>query len=583
LIFATGKPPVARKCPVLKSARRLRFLNHVFLLLSLTLSIAGQTLNFGSKPASSARDSSPAPIADPLGRSTPRGTITAFVRSVHRNDYVSAARYMQIATKQKTNVEVLARDLKELMDRYFSQSITTISDLPTGELNDGLPLDQERVGPLTMGGGNVYILLVRVTDPQAGQIWLISTETLAQVPAWYSVMEKTWIERVMPQLLLDYNLFGVPLAQWVAWLASIGVPLLLFWFLAWICISALKGIVGDSPRREFIYASYARIRWPSILFLTLCAHLLSLGYLGFTLSFRIVYTRVGLVILVIVLAWLVQRSSTMVFERARSLLERKGQSGTESLILLGERMFKVLIALAAIFLILTIIGVDTKTALAGVGIGGVAVALGAQKTVENLLGGIFLLTDKALAIGDMCCISNRQGWIEDITLRSIRLRTLEQTLLSIPAGILSQANIENFATRRKILAQTNLLLRCGTTVEQLRTVLEGIHKLLADNSKVETETARIRLTNFGMRAIELELYAYILTPDYMEFLALREELLLQIAAIVESSGSSFAQPTEFVYLEQRLEPEERIRNVPISSPKRPDVKTDLKAIKERTG
>jgi MscS family membrane protein len=572
----------------LKTARRLRLLRHAFLLLTLSTAITAQSLNFGTKSTSSAHDSLPTTIADPLGRSTPRGTVTAFVRSVNRNDYVSAARYMQVSTKQRTNVDVLARDLKDLMDRYFSQPITTISDSPAGDLNDGLPLDQERVGPLTMGGGNVYILLVHVTDPQSGQIWLISSETLAQVPAWYGAIEKTWVQRVMPTLLLDYNLFGVPLAQWVAWLASIGVPLLLFWLFASIGVSILKGIAGDSPRRKFIYTLCTGIRWPSILLLTLCTHVLSLGYLGFSLSFRIVYTRAGIVLLVIVLTWLVQRASMMVFERARELMERKGQTGTESLILLGERIFKVLIALAAVFSILTIIGVDTKTALAGVGIGGVAVALGAQKTVENLLGGIFLLTDKALAIGDMCCISNRQGWIEDITLRSIRLRTLEQTLLSIPAGILSQANIENFATRKKILAQTSLLLRYGTTVEQLRTVLEGIRRLLASNPKIETESARIRLINFGARAIELELYAYILTADYMEFLASRENLLLQIAAIVESSGSSFAQPTEFVYLEQGLEPAERVRNTPILEERhfvqrKPEVRGDLKAIEKQAG
>jgi MscS family membrane protein len=209
----------------------------------------------------------------------------------------------------------------------------------------------------------------------------------------------------------------------------------------------------------------------------------------------------------------------------------------------------VLLTLAAIFAILSVLGVDTKTALAGVGIGGVAVAFGAQKTVENLLGGIFLLTDKALAVGDTCCISSRVGTIEDITLRSVRLRTNEQSLLSIPAGALSQANIENFATRRKILVQTNLQLSYGTTADELRSVLEGIQKLLKENPKIEAASARIRLVNFGARAIELELFAYVQTPDYMEFLAIREELFLHVADAVEASGSSFARPTEFIYAE----------------------------------
>jgi MscS family membrane protein len=216
--------------------------------------------------------------------------------------------------------------------------------------------------------------------------------------------------------------------------------------------------------------------------------------------------------------------------------------------MLAERVSKVIITLVAIFAILTVAGVDTTTALAGVGIGGVAVALGAQKSVENLIGGVFLITDRALAVGDWCRVADRVGSVEDITLRSIRLRTLEQTLLSIPAGVLSQANIENFTTRGKILVQTTLRLRYETTVEQLRSILDGIRRLLSEHSQLEADSARIRLVDFSAQAVELELFAYVLTSDFLKFLAVREDLLLRIAEIVESAGSGFARPTEFLYV-----------------------------------
>jgi MscS family membrane protein len=139
--------------------------------------------------------------------------------------------------------------------------------------------------------------------------------------------------------------------------------------------------------------------------------------------------------------------------------------------------------------------------------------------------------------------------VEDVTLRSVRIRTMEQTLLSVPAGILAQSNVENFATRRKILAKTTLRVRYGTTAEQLRTILAGIRGLLAGNPKIEMESSRVRLVDFGDRAVEIELFAYVLTADFLEFLAVRENLLLQVVAIVESSGSGFAQPTQFVYID----------------------------------
>jgi MscS family membrane protein len=463
---------------------------------------------------------------------------------------VAAGRYMQVNESQRRNTETLARDLKALMDRFFSQAIPTISDSPDGALDDGLPIDRERVGPLSVGRRKIDISLVRVTDPQAGRVWLISSETLGQVPALKGAVEQTLIERVMPQSLVDRELFGISLAHWIVLATSLVVPFVLMTLIASVFIFLVRLTFTDPARRRDLDAWYAGLRWPTIAVLTLATQLTSIRYLGFPLAFRIAYARVGLVLFVIALTWLIRRFVTLAFARARRMAWGKDVTSTQSLMLLGERLLKVLVLLMAVFAILTLVGVNTKTALAGLGIGGVALALGAQKTVENLLGGVFLLTDRVLAVGDLCNVSNRLGWVEDITLRSVRLRTLDQTLVSIPAGVLAQAGIENFATRQKILVQTTLRLRYGTTVEQLRRILDGIGTQLAENPKIETSTSRVRLVNFGDRAVELELFAYVLTADATEFQALREDLLLEIAAIIESSGSGFAQPTQFVYMER---------------------------------
>ena len=261
------------------------------------------------------------------------------------------------------------------------------------------------------------------------------------------------------------------------WVASIGIPLLLLWLVSRLSVVLARTMIGDPARRRLVDSWYAVARLPMIVLFTLAIQLAAMPFLGFSLGFRMANGRIALGCSVAALAWLIWRLLTLLCARTRIVAQRMDQAGTKSLVLLGERVFKVLIILVAVFWILTIAGVDMTTALAGVGIGGIAVALGAQKSVENLLGGIFLLTDKALAVGDLCRISNRLGVVEDITLRSVRLRTPEQTLLSIPAGILAQANIENFATREKIPIQTILRLRYGTTAEQLGSALDGIHSL----------------------------------------------------------------------------------------------------------
>jgi MscS family membrane protein len=495
----------------------------------------------------------PTQAEDPLGRTTPRRTIVAFIRAVDREDFVSAARYMQVTAAQRRNTERLARELKMLLDRFFSQAVTTISNAPEGALDDGLPLDREEVGPLAIGTQKSDIVLIRVADPQSGPIWLISSETLAQVPALYNAIPMTWGERVLPDVLVHRELFGISYAHWVVFVASLVIPFFILVLASSVAIVLVRRFHRDPTGQPNLAHWYAGLRWPSIITLTLLSQLVSMPLLGLPLTLRFGYARIGLVLLVISSTWLLREALTLGFARTRSMVWGKDRTSTQSLMLLGERFLKVILVIVAIFTILTIVGVDTKTALAGLGIGGVALALGAQKTIENLLGGVFLLSDRALAIGDMCTISNRQGQVEDITLRSVRLRTADQSLVSVPAGALAQAEIENFATRQKMLVRTTLPLRYGTTAEQIRRILGEVRTLLDGNPKLETGTSRITLVNFGREAIELELFAFVRTTDAPEFLAVRQDLLLGIAAIVEAAGSGFAEPVKFISTGQLAE------------------------------
>ena len=487
---------------------------------------------------------------DPFGRTTPRGTVTGFIRATQRGDLAGATRFMQVPAAQSSDPESVAGQLKELMDRYYVRSIESISDKPVGDVNDGLPLDRQNVGTLKIGAQQLEIHLIHVTDAEGAHIWLISSDTLAQVPEMYDLMEETWVNRTMPRVLVEHAFLGVSAAQWIVWAASILLPLVLMWLVWRVCLAAVdrEGVNALVRGRLKIWVS--EIRRPVTLLVLLAFHLLTVRTLGFSLSSRLAYMRGGSVLILIGVAWLIRRVLKLLFERASRVAWIHGETNRKSLMLLGERLINVFVVVVAIFAILTVLGVDTKTALAGVGIGGVAVALGAQKSIENILGGIFLLMDNALAVGDRCSISNRIGYIEDITLRSVKLRTDDQSLLSVPAGALAQSNIENFRTRRKTLMETRLRLRYGATAAQLRNVLSGIQELCAKNPRVEQDTKRIRLIGFGERGMEMEIYVYVLTADTSTFFEIREALLLEVVEVVEASGSGFAGPTEFLYLDE---------------------------------
>ena len=216
--------------------------------------------------------------------------------------------------------------------------------------------------------------------------------------------------------------------------------------------------------------------------------------------------------------------------------------------LLGERVLKAAIFVFAVFLVLGILGFNLTTPLAGLGIGGIAIAFAAQKTLENLFGGVSILGDEVISIGDVCRFGDRTGTVEDISLRSTRIRTPDRTELFIPNGSLATMNVENLSRRDKILFNTKLGLRYETSPDQMRYVLAQIRRLLYEHPKVETEGARNRFIAFDESALSMEIFCYVLTRDFNEFMAIREDLLLRIMDIVDAAGTSIAFPSKTLYL-----------------------------------
>lgn len=512
----------------------------LFCLLLFTLLPAAAQLPSlaGSAAKGSATETA---TRDPLDRGTPRRAISAFIRAAHRDDMVAAMRYVQDAGRAPARTQQLVRGLNTLMDRHFRQPLTAISDAPEGALDDGLPLDRERIGPLKVGSQELYIELVRVEDPVSGPVWLISWNTLAQVPDLQDEDDRSWAQQWLPAALSKRALFDFSFADLVTWAAALVLPLLLLPVLLRLLHALLRRTVPQAHRAA-LDTWYDTLRWPVVVTLLPMIQLATLPAFGPTVSFRIAYALWMAVAVVVAFTWVLHRFLSLAFGRAGAHLQDRGRTGARSVMLLAERVLNVLLALAALLAVLALVGFEVRTVLTGLGIIGVALALGAQKTIENILGGMMLLGDEAIAVGDLCRVNNRLGTVEDITLRSVRFRTLEHTLLSIPAGVLAQAELENYATRDKILAQHRLRLHYATTAAQLRAIREEIAAGIATHPLLEHPVSRVRIVEFGPTGVELEIFAYVLTRDLPQFLEVREQLLLHAAEIVESAGARFADP-----------------------------------------
>jgi MscS family membrane protein len=214
---------------------------------------------------------------------------------------------------------------------------------------------------------------------------------------------------------------------------------------------------------------------------------------------------------------------------------------------LASRVLKITIITVTATALLSNWGYNTGAILAGLGVGGVALALAAQKTVENLFGGVAVITDRPVTIGDFCRFGDQVGTVEDIGLRSTRIRTLNRTLLTVPNGQFSSMPLENFSKRDKMWFHLMLNLRRDTTSDQVRTLLESITKSLRQNPKVETGPLPVRFVGVGTYSLDLEVFAYVLTRDGDEFMRIQQELFLWILDEVEAVGTGLAVPTQAYY------------------------------------
>jgi MscS family membrane protein len=242
------------------------------------------------------------------------------------------------------------------------------------------------------------------------------------------------------------------------------------------------------------------------------------------------------------LAWAGAATVDYVAERWRSRLDPRMKAMTYSVLPLGRQVIKLSLFLIALLAVVSAWGYNTATILAGLGVGGIAVALAAQKTIENLFGGISVISDRPVLVGDFCRFGAHVGTVMHIGLRSTRIRTLDRTILSVPNSQFSATELENFSARDKIWFHVTLSLRRDTSSDQVRRVVSAVQDILRQHSKVETGNIPVRFIGIGTYSLDVEVFAYVTTSDYDVFLEVQQELLHEMLRAVERVGAALAVP-----------------------------------------
>jgi len=522
------------------------FLAALLLLLARGGSLA-QIPDISSPPTAPASNAQSTP-ADPLGRETPRGTVMGFLRAAQDENYAVAVQYFQPAPGRRRvtadqEQDLVVQLLAVINQKILASSLDSLSRDPQGRLDDGLPPNQDLLTGVREGTGSFSIQVVRTDDDHGNKIWLISRKTLASIPETYDSLEFSDLEKKLPRTLTKNRFLYMPLWQWLAILIAIPIAVAIAWLLSLIPRFVLryyrkKNGVTTLPPVRLLHIG------PGTLLLSAFIHYIFVFLIGASIVYRQYYRRVLWVFFAVGAYWLITRITRNVSTRVISRLTASGRMGERSVVSLMRRVLEVLAFIIIGLIVLSSLGVNVTAALAGLGIGGLAVGLGAQKTFENLLGGISILTDKALQIGDACRIGDQRGTVEDIGLRSTKLRTEERTVVTIPNGTVATAVLENFRQRDKILFRQTVRLRYDLAPDHIRYALHELRAALKQNNRVEDATSRVRLLRFVDTGMDVEIYAYILVRDYAEFLALQEDLLLSIADTLERTGAGVAFPSQ---------------------------------------
>lgn len=378
---------------------------------------------------------------------------------------------------------------------------------------------------------------------------------------------QAWMEEVLPRYFVEMRFLELALWQWIGALLLLLVASFLGFFVALVVVRA----VGLPLRR--ISAA-----WPGMV-LDALAGPLRLG-LSVWIFYLAVLALLGLpqrsqqfvgtsceVLALLAATWFALRLVDVGANLVKSHFVERGVQAALTLVPMGVRITKVFVALIAVLSLVNHLGFNVASILAGLGVGGLAIALALQKPLENLFSGITVIVDQPVKVGDFCRVGEHVGIVEDIGLRSTRLRTLDRTLLTISNSEFASARIESFTARDKIRLAHTLSFGYDTSPDQMRYLLTRIREILHAHPKVEPEPCRVRFTKYGAFSLDVDIMAFVATTDWSEYLGIQEDIFLHIYDAVTESGAYFAYPSQTLYLgrdggrdlERTRAAEERVR------------------------
>ena len=484
---------------------------------------------------------------DALERGNPRSSIIGYLKAANEFNWDKAAEYLDLrnlpADVQEIGGHELARQFYHVVSRTVWLDQYSVSDSPEGLQGDDLPAYRDELFKITAGDEEVPIWLQRVPRVDGVSIWKLSNRTVARIPELYDFYSYSApVEKIRGWFPEDASFMGLEAFKWF-----IVVVIALVCWPVYRLIAILLARIFSSPEKETYPLIRSIFTGPLVFIAILLTSGAAVERLGAGAMAQEVIQAKTLSTLALV--WVFWAIANLVKTYQQKKLNKVGRPGAAKLMQPLTTLAKILIFIFGLLFWLNNIGVNITTVLAGLGVGGLAVALALQKPIEDMMGALTIFSQASMRVGDLCRYGTELGVVEDIGLRTTRLRTLTNTVVSVPNALIASVEVENLSFRTKIRYWPTLRLRYDTTPDQLRFISTGIMEALEQNERIHEDPLRVRFTDFDNDALLIKVHSFIKTTDFTEYLAIAEEINIQIMEIVKSSGTSFALPGRAIFME----------------------------------
>lgn len=490
----------------------------------------------------------------PAELSTPRATMMGFLEAFYLDDGTDQA----VAALDLSEVPEdlrpvkgpeLAVQLKEVLDRTRLIDPEVIPDRP----------DADPYVVLTHPAGDVVI------DRRDGGPWLFTAETVEAIPDLFRALEGEevvegvqrasqvvspglWLRSKMPESLRA-TLFILEAWQWLGLLVLILVGVVLDRLV--VALALVVAARWLSRRIDEVDPTllHRALRPVGIVAMAIVWRL-GLPFLWLPVNVLTVLSVAVRFVLAAGAVWAAYRLVDIVSALLEARAARTDNRYDDLLVPLVRKSLKVFVAAFGIVFVADTLDVEISSLLAGLGLGGLAIALAAQDAVKNLFGSLMVLIDRPFSVGDWVVIGDHEGTVEEVGFRSVRIRTFYNSLITLPNSNLISSSVDNYGARQYRRWSTKLAIAYDTPPERIEAFCEGIRELVRSHPQMWKDNFQVYLNSFGDSALEILLYVFFQVPDWGAELAARHGLALDVIRLADALGVEFAFPTRTVWLHE---------------------------------